>query len=70
MDAFYDGQVSRVQEPQSGSLISLPGLPTLDAQSTATWIKAVLAGQEPIPAPIALQVAHIVRLSQQKRTTP
>ncbi|MEI8168514.1 MAG: DNA-binding protein YbiB [Rhodoferax sp.] len=70
MDAFYDGQATRVQEAQSGSLTSVPGLPAPDAQSTATWIKAVLDGQEPIPAPIALQVAHIVQLSQQKRTTP
>ena len=69
MDVFIDGSVTRVQEAQSGPLASIPGLPTPDAQSTANWIQAVLAGKEPIPTPIALQVAHIVRLSQEKRTT-
>lgn len=69
MDAFADGTVTRVQEAQSGPLASIPGLPTPDAQSTATWIQAVLEGKEPVPAPIALQVAHIVQLSRQKRTT-
>jgi len=70
MDAFADGEVTRVQEQQEGSLANVPGLPTPDAPSTSAWIAAVLAGQEPIPAPIALQVAHIVQLSRQTRTTP
>jgi anthranilate phosphoribosyltransferase len=63
MDAFSNGQLSRVQEAQSGSLASVPGLPTPDVPSTTTWIRAVLDGQEPVPEPIALQVAHIVRLA-------
>ena len=63
MDAFALGQLTRVQEAQSGSLASVPGLPAPDVASTATWIKAVLAGQEPVPEPIAQQVAHIVRLA-------
>jgi anthranilate phosphoribosyltransferase len=70
MDAFAAGQVTRVQEPQGGSLASVPGLPAIDVQSTATWIQAVLDGREPVPSPIALQVAHIVHLSQQTRKTP
>jgi anthranilate phosphoribosyltransferase len=70
MDAFAEGQVTRVQEPQAGSLVSVPGLPAPDAQSTAAWIQAVLDGQQPVPTPIALQVAHIVRLSGQPRKTP
>ncbi len=70
MDAFANGQVNRVQEPQGGSLLSVPGLPPPDIDSTARWIQAVLNGQEPIPAPIALQVAHIVQLSGQTRKTP
>ncbi len=69
MDAFIDGEVTRVQEPQSGSLVSVPGLPGADASSTAAWIQAVLAGQEPVPTPIARQVAHIVHLSVQTRKT-
>jgi anthranilate phosphoribosyltransferase len=64
MDAFAHGQTTRVQEPQSGSLASVPGLPAPDATSTARWITAVLAGHEPIPTPIAQQVAHIVQLAR------
>ena len=70
MDAFADGEVTRVQEQQEGSLVSVPGLPAPDVQSTSAWTQAVLAGQEPIPPSIALQVAHIVQLSRQTRTTP
>ena len=69
MDAFADGQVTRVQEAQGGSLAGVPGLPAPDMQSTATWIQAVLDGRAPVPTPIALQVAHIVHLSDQTRTT-
>jgi anthranilate phosphoribosyltransferase len=70
MDAFANGEVTRVQEPQGGSLVSVPGLPAPDEQSTANWIQSVLAGQEPIPTSIALQVAHIVQLSDPTRKTP
>jgi anthranilate phosphoribosyltransferase len=70
MDAFADGEVSRVQEMLNGSLTEVPGLPAPDVESTADWIRAVLDGQEAIPTPIALQVAHIVQLSRQTRTTP
>jgi anthranilate phosphoribosyltransferase len=66
MDAFADGEVTRVQEAQAGSLANVPGLPDPDVQSTSVWIQAVLDGQEPVPTPIALQVAHIVQLSRQK----
>ncbi len=69
MDAFINGRMSRVQEQQDGTLAKVPGLPAPDAQSTAAWIKAVLADQEPIPAPIARQVAHIVQLSNQIKTS-
>ena len=69
MDTFTNGQMSRVQEAQGGSLESVPGLPAPDAASTAAWIQAVLAGQAPVPTPIALQVAHIVHLSSQTRKT-
>jgi anthranilate phosphoribosyltransferase len=64
MDTFSDGHRVRVQEPQGGSLLSVPGLPTPDAQSTALWIQAVLDGNQPVPPPIARQVAHIVHLSK------
>ncbi len=64
MDAFSQGEVTRVQEAQSGTLASVPGLPAPDVASTAQWIQAVLVGDAPVPIPIAQQVAHIVRLSR------
>jgi anthranilate phosphoribosyltransferase len=72
MDAFLAGDMTRVQEAQGGSLVSVPGLPPTDAPSTAAWIRAVLDGTEPTPQPIALQVAHIVQLAQtlSKNHTP
>jgi anthranilate phosphoribosyltransferase len=70
MDAIHAGNCARVQEAQTGSLAQLPDLPALDATSTARWTQAVLEGQLPVPDPIAQQVAHIVRLSAQSRTTP
>ena len=70
MDTFANGEVIRVQEMLSGSLVNVPGLPAPDVQSTAAWIRAVLDGQEPVPSSIALQVAHIVQLSSQMRTSP
>src|SRR5450830_521690 len=69
MDAIAHGQVTRVQEAQGGTLASVPGLPTPDVPSTAAWIQAVLDGEQAVPAPIALQVAHIVHLANPTRTT-
>ena len=64
MDTFDQGQCTRVQEPQLGPLAQLPSLPATDAASTAAWIRSVLAGHAPVPAPIALQVQHILGLAK------
>ena len=61
IDVFLHGQRRCVQEAQSGSLVSLPELPALDAASTAAYITRVLAGELPVPAPIARQVEQILR---------
>jgi hypothetical protein len=64
MQAFVDGQSVLLQAPQSGSLSELPALPTaIDSASTAHYIRAVLDGSQPLPTPIAQQVAHIVQLA-------
>jgi anthranilate phosphoribosyltransferase len=61
--AFVKGKALALQEGQSGSLSSLPELPTaIDAASTAAYIRAVLDGTQPLPEPIALQVQHLVEL--------
>lgn len=66
MDGFIAGQRRALQEAQSGSLLALPGLPqSTDAASTATYIREVLAGRSEVPAPIAVQVEHILHLVKQ-----
>jgi anthranilate phosphoribosyltransferase len=64
MQAFVAGQPIDLQAYQSGSLTTLPELPLeIDAATTATYIRQVMAGAHPVPAPIAQQVAHVVRLA-------
>jgi anthranilate phosphoribosyltransferase len=65
MQAFVGGQATDLHAYQGGSLTTLPVLPTaIDAASTATYIREVLSGAQPVPAPIAQQVAHIVQLAK------
>jgi anthranilate phosphoribosyltransferase len=66
MRAFIAGRPMDLQEAQTGTLASLPDLPKeIDAESTAAYIRAVMAGARPVPPPIAQQVAHILRLVSQ-----
>ena len=51
---------------EGGPLTTLPELPTgADAEGTAALIRAMLDGHLPVPAPIARQVEHILRLALQ-----
>jgi anthranilate phosphoribosyltransferase len=70
MTGISQGHVTQLQATQTGALAALPQLPAPDAASTALWIQAVLAGQAPVPAPIAQQVAHITQLCQPFRNKP
>ena len=66
MEAFINGQRALLQEAQSGTLAALPDLPkTTDAASTAAYIRAVLAGDQPVPQSIARQVEHILQVTRQ-----
>jgi anthranilate phosphoribosyltransferase len=66
MDGFINGQRQLLQEAQAGTLATLPDLPKIpDAASTAAYIQAVIAGSEPVPRSIAMQVEHILRLVKQ-----
>ena len=66
MDGFLNGERRLLQEAQGGTLSSLPELPKdPDAASTAGYIRAVLAGTCPVPAPIQQQVAHILHMALQ-----
>jgi len=64
MDTFIFGQMSRVQDAQTGTLHEVPNLPAADAASTAAWIQSVMDGKEAIPTPIALQAENILRLTR------
>ena len=66
MQGFIAGRLVELQEAQTGSLTALPELPKeIDEHSTATYIRRVLAGDSPVPAPIAQQVVHILHLVKQ-----
>jgi len=70
MDAFRDGQRILLQPVQEGSLSALPDLPKdISAEATAAYIRNVLGGRLPVPAPIALQVAHILQEVSRPTTT-
>ena len=57
MDAFVRGTRTPLVEPQAGSLVKLPELPTdIDAATTARYTEAVLSSKLPVPAPLAAQV--------------
>jgi anthranilate phosphoribosyltransferase len=63
MTGLRSGQAVVMQESQHGSVDALQDLPsTIDPAATATYIEAVLAGRIPVPAPIAAQVQHILKL--------
>jgi len=61
MDVFNAGQTTRVQAPQEGTLGQLPDLPSTEATATAAYIQRLLNGDLPVPAPIALQLRHIIK---------
>ncbi len=63
MQAFIGGQATDLLAYQAGALPTLPELPTeIDAGSTAAYIRRVMNGELPVPAPIAQQVAHILQI--------
>jgi anthranilate phosphoribosyltransferase len=70
MDAFASGVITRVQDAQAGPLAQLPDLPGTAPADTAAWIRRVLAGDAPVPPPIAQQVAHIVALTRTAFASP
>ena len=66
MDAFINGQRQLLQAAQAGTLSTVPDLPkTTDAASTAAYIQLLMTGQQVVPASIAKQVEHILRLVKQ-----
>ncbi|RYY58170.1 MAG: DNA-binding protein YbiB, partial [Comamonadaceae bacterium] len=66
MDGFVRGRRVALEEGQRGTLSDLPGWPQgTDPAATAAYIRGVLAGEQPVPASLSLQVEHILRLAAQ-----
>jgi anthranilate phosphoribosyltransferase len=64
MEGFVRGERMTLEEGRKGTLTDLPDLPKdTDAQVTAAYIRDVLDGRRPVPASMALQVEHILRLA-------
>jgi hypothetical protein len=61
MDFFHKGTTLTVQAAQAGALQSIPDLPAANAEATAAYIQDVLNQRRAVPAPIALQVQHILQ---------
>jgi len=61
MDFFHGGSTQTVQAAQTGALQSIPELPQPNAAETAAYIEDVLKQKREVPAPIALQVQHILQ---------
>ncbi len=63
MRAFIQGTPMELDTHQSGTLLTIPELPQgMDAPTTAHTIRQVLAGDKPVPEPIAQQVAQLLRI--------
>jgi anthranilate phosphoribosyltransferase len=62
MDVLRDGERHLIQAGQGGPLVALPELPRpTSAAVIAAYVRDVLDRRLPVPAPIASQVAHILR---------
>lgn len=64
MEGFVRGERLLLQEGRRGTLTDLPDLPReVDPDTTATYIRDVLAGRKSVPASMELQVEHILHLA-------
>jgi anthranilate phosphoribosyltransferase len=65
MEGFFAGRREVLQEGRKGTLTDLPELPReTGAPATAVYIRDVLADRKPVPASMAAQVEHILRLAR------
>ena len=61
---FVRGKRMELQAEHKGTVPDVPNLPSdIAPHVTAAYIRDVLSGKQPVPAPIALQVEHILRLA-------
>jgi len=65
LEGFVRGRRVLLEEEQQGSVTDIPALPAeIGPDATATYIREVLSGKVPVPAPIGVQVEHILRLAK------
>ncbi|RYY63321.1 MAG: DNA-binding protein YbiB, partial [Comamonadaceae bacterium] len=64
MEGFIRGQRTLLQEGRKGTVTDLPDLPKeVDVETTAAFIRDVLAGHKQVPDSMTLQVEYILRLA-------
>ena len=64
IDWFHGSERSLIAERDAPTDAVAPAPAARDAAATAEWIARALEGTVPVPAPIAAQVAHCVRVSK------
>lgn len=65
---WFHGGVADAMVERQQPVDEMPPLPAAsDAATTAAWIDEALQGRQPVPAPIAEQVAHCLRVARQMR---
>lgn len=70
-DGFVQGAHRVLQEQLPGTASEVPGLPeAIDVATTADYTRRVLAGELPVPAAIAQQLAFILQIVQAREAAP
>jgi anthranilate phosphoribosyltransferase len=68
IDWFHGGVQTLLVERDAPADEPAPAPEGRDAAATADWIARALRGEQPVPAPIAAQVAHIVQVTRALRS--
>ncbi|ALK98791.1 glycosyl transferase [Massilia sp. WF1] len=70
IDWFHAGEQTLLAERDAPTDELAPAPEGRDAPATADWILRALRGEQPVPPPIAAQVAHCVRVARGLRMNP
>jgi anthranilate phosphoribosyltransferase len=66
---WFHGNVAKSLIERQQPVDEMPPLPAAsDAATTAAWIRAALEGKQPIPAPVAEQVAQCLQVARQMKS--
>jgi anthranilate phosphoribosyltransferase len=65
IEVFLQGEVARCVDAEDGAIETIPALPaSSDAEATAEWIDAALAGSQAVPAPIVQQLGCLLEAAR------